>query len=51
MQLNAHFTLVAACLVLLLGSLLVKKINFLKKYHIPEPVAGGFLVAIGLLAV
>lgn len=51
MQLNAHFTLVAACLVLLLGSLLVKKINFLKKYHIPEPVAGGFLVALGLLAV
>lgn len=51
MQLNAHFTLVAACLVLLLGSLLVKKINFLKKYHIPEPVAGGFIVAIGLLLV
>ncbi len=51
MDFNAHFTLVAACFVLLLGSFLVKKIKFLDKYNIPEPVAGGFLVSLILLMV
>jgi glutamate:Na+ symporter, ESS family len=42
-------TLVAATLVLLLGRKLVHGITLLKKYTIPEPVAGGLLVAIALL--
>ena len=42
-------TLVAATLVLLLGRKLVQSVSFLKKYTIPEPVAGGLLVAIALL--
>ncbi len=51
MTLDANLTLVAACLVLLLGTLLVKKITFLQRNHIPEAVAGGFIVAIGFLVV
>ncbi|BDH43980.1 sodium/glutamate symporter [Salmonella enterica subsp. enterica serovar Choleraesuis] len=43
-------TLVAATLVLLLGRKMVHGISFLKKYTIPEPVAGGLLVALALLA-
>ena len=42
-------TLVAATLVLLLGRKLVQTVPFLKKYTIPEPVAGGLLVALALL--
>ncbi|WP_253380855.1 sodium/glutamate symporter [unidentified bacterial endosymbiont] len=42
-------TLVAATLVLLLGRKLVHGITLLKRYTIPEPVAGGLLVAIALL--
>lgn len=44
---NGYYTLIAAVLVLLLGRLLVAKINFLRQYNIPEPVAGG-LVAAGI---
>ncbi|WP_017258293.1 sodium/glutamate symporter [Pedobacter arcticus] len=39
-------TLAFACIVLLLGFFLVKKIRFLSDYNIPEPVVGGFCVAI-----
>ncbi len=48
---NTNFTLVTACFVLLLGTWLVRKINFLDKYNIPEPVAGGFLVSLIFLAI
>ncbi|MEJ5144630.1 MULTISPECIES: sodium/glutamate symporter [Sphingobacterium] len=41
-------TLAFACLVLILGFFIVKKINFLRNYNIPEPVVGGFVVAIVL---
>ncbi|MDR2261891.1 MAG: sodium/glutamate symporter [Enterobacter asburiae] len=48
-HLDTLTTLVAATLVLLLGRKLVHSISLLKKYTIPEPVAGGLLVAIALL--
>ncbi|MEH0886886.1 sodium/glutamate symporter [Enterobacter sp. UNJFSC 003] len=49
-QLDTLSTLVAATLVLLLGRKLVHGIPLLKRYTIPEPVAGGLLVAIALWA-
>lgn len=48
-HLDTLSTLVAATLVLLLGRKMVHSVPFLKKYTIPEPVAGGLLVAIALL--
>lgn len=48
-HLDTLTTLVAATLVLLLGRKLVHSISLLKRYTIPEPVAGGLLVAIALL--
>lgn len=48
-HLDVYGTLVAATLVLLLGRQMVQKIPFLTKYTIPEPVAGGLLVALGFL--
>lgn len=50
LQLDFYSTLVAASLVLLLGRGLVARIGFLRTYNIPEPVAGGLLVALLLLA-
>ncbi|MQR01024.1 sodium/glutamate symporter [Glaciimonas soli] len=50
MTLDVLGTLVAASLVLLLGRKLVAKSTFLKTYSIPEPVVGGLLVALLLLA-
>jgi ESS family glutamate:Na+ symporter len=50
LQLDFYSTLVAASLVLLLGRWLVARIGFLRTYSIPEPVAGGLLVAALLLA-
>ncbi|VVP44586.1 Sodium/glutamate symporter [Pseudomonas fluorescens] len=49
-QLDFYGTLVAASLVLLLGRGLVTRIGFLRAYNIPEPVAGGLVVALALLA-
>ncbi|MFC5473194.1 sodium/glutamate symporter [Paraherbaspirillum soli] len=43
-------TLVAASLVLLLGRKIVSSSPMLKAYSIPEPVVGGLLVALALLA-
>ena len=43
--LNGYYTLIAATLVLLLGRLLVKKIQFLQDFNIPEAVAGGLIAA------
>jgi ESS family glutamate:Na+ symporter len=44
-ELDFYGTLVAASLVLLLGRGLVTRVGFLRSYNIPEPVAGGLLVA------
>lgn len=41
-------TLAFASLVLLLGFFIVKKISFLRNYNIPEPVVGGFVIAVVL---
>jgi glutamate:Na+ symporter, ESS family len=49
-QLDFYGTLVAASLVLLLGRGLVGRVGFLRAYNIPEPVAGGLVVALLLLA-
>ncbi|RCL24466.1 sodium/glutamate symporter [Pseudomonas sp. AFG_SD02_1510_Pfu_092] len=49
-ELDFYGTLVAASLVLLLGRGLVARVGFLRAYNIPEPVAGGLVVAVALLA-
>lgn len=49
LQLDFYGTLVAASLVLLLGRGLVARFGFLRTYNIPEPVAGGLVVALFLL--
>ncbi|WDY57068.1 sodium/glutamate symporter [Pseudomonas sp. PSKL.D1] len=49
LELDFYGTLVAASLVLLLGRGLVTRVNFLRIYNIPEPVAGGLVVALLLL--
>lgn len=46
MRIGIFETLMLACLVLFLGRLFVNKIHFLKKYSIPEPVVGGFILAL-----
>lgn len=51
LTLNTLETLVAASLVLLTGRKLVASSSLLKTYSIPEPVAGGLLIAILLFAV
>jgi ESS family glutamate:Na+ symporter len=51
MNVGIYGTLVTASLVLLLGNRLVGWIPLLRSYTIPEPVAGGLLVAIVLLVV
>ncbi|NWB26775.1 sodium/glutamate symporter [Pseudomonas gingeri] len=48
-QLDFYGTLVAASLVLLLGRGLCARVGFLRTYNIPEPVAGGLVVALVLL--
>ncbi|WGO83492.1 sodium/glutamate symporter [Arsenophonus apicola] len=48
-HLDVYGTFVAATLVLLLGRKLVQSVTILKRYTIPEPVAGGLLVALILL--
>lgn len=48
---NAFYTLIAAVIVLLLGRFLVNNIEFLKRYNIPEPVAGGLVAAVVSLIV
>ncbi len=50
-EFDTYKTLALACLVLLLGFFLVKRIKFLQDFNIPEPVVGGFIVAIGLTIV
>ncbi|HFF4835634.1 sodium/glutamate symporter, partial [Acinetobacter baumannii] len=43
--------LISAVIVLLLGRFLVNRIDFLKRYNIPEPVAGGLVAAVVSLLV
>ena len=50
LDLDFYGTLVAASLVLLLGHGLVTRVAVLRTYNIPEPVAGGLVVALILLA-
>ena len=50
LELDIYGTLVAASGVLLLGQQLVKRVGILATYTIPEPVAGGLLAALLLLA-
>ena len=51
MELDSRQTIIAAILVLFLGKYLNKKIAFLRKYNIPEPVTGGLVASLffGLL--
>lgn len=51
MTFDTYETVALACLVLLLGYFLVKRIRVLKDFNIPEPVVGGFIVAIALTIV
>lgn len=44
--LDAFYTLVIAVAVLMLGRVLVNKINFLQRYSIPEAVAGGLVASL-----
>lgn len=48
MTFDTYETVALACLVLLLGYFLVKRIHILNHFNIPEPVVGGFIVALGL---
>ncbi|EHU2723329.1 sodium/glutamate symporter [Acinetobacter baumannii] len=48
---NGFYTLISAVIVLLLGRFLVNRIVFLKRYNIPEPVAGGLVAAVVSLLV
>jgi ESS family glutamate:Na+ symporter len=50
MQIDTYGTLVAATLVLLLGHALVSRLAVLRAYTIPEPVAGGLVIALALTA-
>ncbi len=46
LDLDAFMTIVIAVWVLLIGYVCVNKLTILKKYNIPEPVAGGLIAAI-----
>ena len=48
--LNSYYTLIAATVVLLVGRLLVKRIRVLNDFNIPEPVVGGLIAAVLVLA-
>jgi ESS family glutamate:Na+ symporter len=50
LELDIYGTLVVASAVLLLGQQLVTRVRWLSAYTIPEPVAGGLLAAVLLLA-
>ena len=45
-SLDALFSLLAACLVLLLGTVLCQRIGLLARYSIPSPIVGGILFAV-----
>ena len=43
-------SLLAACLVLVVGALLTRNVGFLARYNIPEPIVGGLLFAVGTVS-
>ena len=43
---SGYYTPLIACIVLLFGRQLVRRIRFLRDFNIPEPVAGGLVAAI-----
>ena len=45
-ELDAFLTIIVAVCVLMVGALVVTKISILKKYNIPQPVAGGLVAAV-----
>jgi glutamate:Na+ symporter, ESS family len=45
-SLDTLASLLAACVVLLLGTLLSQRVSLLARYSIPSPVIGGVLFAI-----
>ena len=45
MRLDPLVSLLASLLVLLVGTLLNRRINLLARYNIPDPVTGGLLFA------
>lgn len=51
MELDSRQTLILAVLVLFLGRYLNKRINFLQKYNIPEPVTGGIIASVIFTAI
>jgi len=48
--LNSYYTLIAATVVLLVGRVLVKRVRVLNDFNIPEPVVGGLIAALLVLA-
>ena len=46
MELDSRQTIIVAILVLFLGKLLTRKIGFLRRFNIPEPVTGGLVGSI-----
>lgn len=48
--LNSYYTLIAATVVLLVGRVLVKRVRVLSNFNIPEPVVGGLIAAVLVLA-
>lgn len=45
-DLDAFLTIIAAVFVLIIGFFVVNNVGILKKYNIPEPVAGGLVAAV-----
>ena len=48
--LNSYYTLIAATVVLLVGRVLVQRVRVLNTFNIPEPVVGGLIAALLVLA-
>ncbi|TPH18093.1 sodium/glutamate symporter [Litorilituus lipolyticus] len=46
MEFDSRQTVIIAIIVLLIGKLLKKRVNFFQKYNIPEPVIGGILASL-----
>lgn len=51
MEISAFATIVLAVIVLLLGRLIVGRVALLQKYNLPEPVIGGLVAALVVLAI
>lgn len=51
LQLDSAHTLITSLVVLYLGSLITSRVEFLRRYSIPQAVTGGLLVAVSLLIV